>query len=161
SALDDGAFTDALEEAVRSGTVDAVPGPALRHRFTHELVRRALTDRLTAVRRAELNLRVAEALEIVHASDLGRVLADLAHHFTVAAPVAGAERAVRYNVRAAEAALTALAFEDAAGHLATALELGVDDEKERARLQLELGTASYRAARTPEALAAFRTAASL
>jgi DNA-binding CsgD family transcriptional regulator/tetratricopeptide (TPR) repeat protein len=161
SALDEGEFAAALEEAVRSGMVDEVPGPELLHSFTHELVRRALADRLTAVRRAELHLRVAEALEVVHAADTGRVLADLAHHFTVAAPIGGNERAVRYNVRAAEAAMASLAFEDAAAHLATALALGVEDERERARLELERGTACYRAAQTPEALAAFGSAAGL
>ena len=50
--------------------------------------------------RAELHLRVGEALERVHAADPARVLPELAHHFTLAAPVGGAERAVDYNLRA-------------------------------------------------------------
>ena len=36
-------------------------------RFTHELVRRAVYDRIAGIRRAELHLRVGEALERVHA----------------------------------------------------------------------------------------------
>jgi len=159
--LDDEALYGALEEAVRAGTIEEVPGAGLSHRFTHELVRRALADGLTRLRRAELHLGVAEALERVHATLPVRVLPDLAHHFTLAAPVGGAERAVRYNIRAAEAATASLAFQDAAAHLSTALELGIADDGERARLELERGTAHHRAGQTSEALTAFAGAAEI
>ena len=159
SGLDDHEVYRALDEAVRTGTIDEVPGARLGHRFTHELVRRALADGLTGIRRAELHLAVARSLESVHASLPARVLPDLAHHFTLAAAVGGAEQAVHYNVKAAEAASAALAFEDAADHLSTALELGVDDEEERSRLELERGVAYQRAGQTPEALEAFAAAA--
>ena len=53
----------ALDEAVRSGMIEELPSPRLAYRFTHELVRRALYDRLSRLRRAELHLRVGEALE--------------------------------------------------------------------------------------------------
>ena len=43
--------------------IEELPSRTLAYRFTHELVRRALYDRLTGVRRAELHLRVGEALE--------------------------------------------------------------------------------------------------
>ena len=43
--------------------IEELAGPGLSYRFTHELVRRALYDRLSAIRRAELHLRVGEALE--------------------------------------------------------------------------------------------------
>ena len=161
AALEEKVFVSALEEAVRSGTIDEVPGPGLAHRFVHELVRRALVDRLTAVRRAEVHLRVGEALERAHAASPARVVAELAHHFALAAPVGGAERAVRYSLAAAEAAKASLAFEDAAARIATALELGVDDDEERARLELERGAAHHRAGQTAEALAAYGAAAAL
>ena len=95
----------------------------LAYRFTHELVRRALYDALTAARRAELHLRVGEALERVG----GAPAADLAHHFTVAAPLAGAARGVAYNVAAARAAAAALAYDEADERLSVALSLGVED----------------------------------
>src|SRR5215213_9076462 len=70
----------ALDESVRSGMIEELPARGLAWRFTHELVRRALYDRLSGVRRAELHLRVGEALEASGCRS-GRALADLAHHF--------------------------------------------------------------------------------
>jgi len=112
----------ALDEAVRSGMIEELPARGLAWRFTHELVRRALYDRLSAMRRAELHLRVGEALERAEGRT-GRTLADLAYHFTAAAPLGGRERAVEFNVLAARAATAALAFAEAAARLGTALEL--------------------------------------
>ena len=71
------------------------------------------TTALSAVRRAELHLRVGEALERSGA----RSVADLAHHFAAAAPFGGVERGVEYNVRAARAASDGLDFDAAAERL--------------------------------------------
>jgi len=149
----------ALEEAVASGMVEELPAPGLVCRFTHELVRRAVYDRLSRARRAELHLRVGEALVAAGAPD--RALAELAHHFSAAAPLGGSERAIHYNVRAARAAGAALAFEEAAAHLRTAIGLGIDDERERAELLLELGTAEHRAGNATTACEAFAAAAAI
>ena len=97
--------------------IEEVPAPRLAYRFTHELVRRALYDRLSGLRRAELHLRVGEALEALAPSPDARALADLAHHFAAAAPIGGPERAVEYSLLAARAASGALAYEEAAAHL--------------------------------------------
>jgi predicted ATPase len=43
--------------------LEELPSHRLAYQFTHELVRRALYDRMPGLRRAELHLRVAEALE--------------------------------------------------------------------------------------------------
>ena len=76
--------------------IEELPSRRLAYRFTHELVRRALYDRLSAVRRAEMHLRVGEALERSEGRS-GRALADLAHHFAAAAPLDGA--AARHRVQ--------------------------------------------------------------
>ena len=152
---------DALEPAMRSGVIEELPFPALAYRFTHELVRRALYDRLSVLRRAELHLCIAEALEAVDRPQSGRVLADLAHHFAAAAPIGGVARAVEYNLLAAKAASAALAYDETAARLGTALETGIEDERRRAEILLDLGTALFRAGRSLESLQSFRQAAEI
>jgi predicted ATPase len=160
SGLDEGALLDAVDEAVQSGLLVEAPARGLGYRFAHELVRRALSDRLAAPRRAALHLRVAEALEAE--PRLGsQNLADLAHHFAKAAPLGGAERATEYNLRAAEAATAALAFDEAIGSLRVALELGIADVRERACVTLELGDACHKAGHAVDALHAFADTAEL
>jgi DNA-binding CsgD family transcriptional regulator len=160
SGFEEPELVAALDEAIRSGIIVELPGRRLAYRFTHELVRRAVYDRLTSVRRAELHLRVGEAREAVGARSV-RDLADLAHHFAAAAPLGEVGRASDYNVRAARAATEALAFDDAARLLLTALELGIDDPVERAGVLLELGTVRHRAGKALEALNAFRSVAEI
>jgi DNA-binding CsgD family transcriptional regulator/tetratricopeptide (TPR) repeat protein len=150
----------ALEEAVGSGMIEELPSPRLACRFTHELVRRALYDRLSRLRRAELHLRVGEALESA-AVGSDRALADLAHHFGAAAPFGGTERAIDYNLRAARAASAALAFDDAVLRLRTAIEIGIQGEPERASVLLELGSASHRAGKSADALEGFASVAEI
>jgi DNA-binding SARP family transcriptional activator len=138
AGLDDAAFVAAVEEATDFGIVEQLPDPVPACRFTHELVRRAVYDRIKQIRRPTLHLRVGEALERVHGADPERVLPELAHHFTLAAPAAGAGRAVEYNLRAAEAALVAGALEDSAASRTRALDIGIEDPRRRASVQIEL-----------------------
>jgi DNA-binding CsgD family transcriptional regulator len=159
--LPEGALLDAIDEGRRSGMIEEISGRGLAYRFTHELVRRALSDRLTTSRRAELHLRVAEALEAVAPGGRGGLLADLAHHFAAAAPLGGVERAVEYNLRAAEAASASLAFGEAVERLETALALGIDDLRRRGETALALGTACHHAGRSVDALEAFTATAEL
>ena len=128
--------------------IEEVPGHTLAHRFTHELVRRALYDRLAAGRRAELHLRIAEALDERASDGSARALGDIAHHFAAAAPIGGADRAVEYSLLAAAAAMVALAFDEAAVALRTALELGIPGGTDRADALLDLGAVTYRAGRS-------------
>lgn len=160
AGLAEGPLLDAIDEAARSGMVVEAPARGLAYRFAHELVRRALSDRLAAPRRADLHLRVAEALEQTSARDR-YALADLAHHFAEAAPLAGPERAIEYNLQAAEAASAALAFDEAAGRYGIVLEIGLEDGRKRGRVALERGRACHKAGRSLEALEAFSTAAGL
>jgi DNA-binding CsgD family transcriptional regulator len=152
---------DALEPAMRSGVIEELPFPALAYRFTHELVRRALYDRLSVLRRAELHLRIARALESVDRPRQGRLLAGLAHHFAAAAPIGGTAQAVEYNLLAAKAASAALAYDETGARLRTALEMGIEDERRRAETLLELGTALFRAGKSLESLQSFRRAAEI
>jgi DNA-binding CsgD family transcriptional regulator len=151
----------ALAQAIAHGMIEEVPARGVAYRFTHELVRRALYDRMPALRRAELHLRVAEALERVHATSETRGLAELAHHFGAAAPIDGPRRAVEYSLLAGQAALRTLDFDEADARFSSALGFGVLDPRRRGELQLELGTARYRAGRSGEAIEAFGAAAQI
>jgi DNA-binding CsgD family transcriptional regulator/tetratricopeptide (TPR) repeat protein len=159
AGLDERELLATLEQATASGMVEELPGPRLVCRFTHELVRRAVYDRLSRARRAELHLRVGEALAASATPE--RALAELAHHFSAAAPLGGSERAIRYNVRAARAASAALAFDEAAVRLRTAVDLGIDDPRARAEALLELGTTNHRAGNATAAFEAFAAAAAI
>ena len=159
--LDTAALAAALDDGVASGMIEEVPGHMLAHRFTHELVRRALYDRLAAGRRAELHLRIAEALDERASDGSARALGDIAHHFAAAAPIGGADRAVEYSLLAAAAAMVALAFDEAAVALRTALELGIPGGTDRADALLDLGAVTYRAGRSVESQDAYLTAADI
>jgi DNA-binding CsgD family transcriptional regulator/tetratricopeptide (TPR) repeat protein len=159
--LDPAALAAALDEAVASGMIEEVPGHTLAHRFAHELVRRALYDRLAAGRRAELHLRIAEALHERASDGSARALGDVAHHFAAAAPIGGTDRAIEYSLLAAAAAMVALAFDEAAVALRTALELGIPGGTDRADALLDLGAVTYRAGRSVESQDAFLAAAEI
>ena len=151
----------ALAQATAHGMIEEVPSRPLGYRFTHDLVRRALYDRLSALRRAELHLHVAESLQHAHADRQPGGLAALAYHFTAAAPIGGPPRAIDYSILAGRSALTALDFDEAASRFAAALALGIEDPRREAQTQLELGAARFRGGRSDEAMAAFRVAAEL
>jgi DNA-binding CsgD family transcriptional regulator/tetratricopeptide (TPR) repeat protein len=160
SGLPEPELLAALREAVESGMLEEVAGRGLGFRFTHELVRRALYDRLSLLRRAELHLRVGEGLEATGAAS-GRRLVDLARHFEAAADLGGAIRAISYHRRAAEGAADALAYADAAAHLAAAIEIGIESPVERGAVLIDLGAAANRAGEAAQALEAFSTAAQI
>ena len=160
SSLEERELVAAVDDATRSGIIVELPGRQLAYRFSHELVRRAVYDRLSGVRRAELHLRIGEAMEAAEGSS-ARILADLAYHFAAATAVAGVERAIHYNVLAAEAAANALAFDEAAQMLVTAHGLGIEDPRERAAVLLELGMARHKAGSALDAREALASAAQI
>jgi len=106
-------------------------------------------------RRVRLHGRVGEALEkLVGPRPDGRIT-ELAHHFLIAAPAGVSDKAVRYSIEAADAALDGLAFEDAVNLCRlglTAVEwarrdrIPLEDSAE-CDLLLRLGRAEVRAGR--------------
>jgi DNA-binding CsgD family transcriptional regulator/tetratricopeptide (TPR) repeat protein len=161
AGVPEAALPAAVEQAVAHGMIEEVPARRLAYRFTHELVRRALYDRMVGLRRAELHLRVGEALEQCRDAGDSRGLAELAHHFAEAVPVDGPRRAVDYALLAGSAALETLAFDEAEARFRAALELGIDDPRRRGETRLELGAALLRAGRDGDAMVAFRAAAQI
>jgi tetratricopeptide (TPR) repeat protein len=138
---------DALERATALGVVEEVE--AGRWRFTHGLMREALYDDLRPSRRLSLHRQAGEALEASHGEGEPGVAARLAHHFLEAARGGDGTKAVHYCRLAAEQAMAALAFEEAAALYGRALEaLAVSppvDERRRFDLLMALGGAQQRA----------------
>jgi DNA-binding CsgD family transcriptional regulator len=159
--LDEAALLSALDEATASRMLEEVPGGRITYRFRHELLRRAVADRLSSARRAALHLRLATGLESVHGADAERSVNDLAFHFAQAAGLGGREPAVRYALRAAELAMRSFAYEEAVRQLRFALDLGIDEPSSRAQALCEIGTALHRSGHPPQALENYAAAAAV
>ena len=149
--LEEAEFLSALEDALAAGVLlesMAVPG---RYSFSHALIREALYEGMSSPRRARLHRRVGEALEASgHAS-----LSALALHYTRAAGVEDAEKAISYATRAAQEATAVLGHEEAVEHYARALDVIAraypEDTQRRLELLLALGEACVRAGERPRA----------
>ena len=156
----------ALAAAQHRGLVSPSPGRPGAWRFTHALVRDGIYAGIPEDQRIGLHQRAAAALEPLARRAPGRG-GEVAGHLLRAAPgPAELRQAARWATAAADAATRALAFEDAARYLATALAAadgtaadgpggaGADAAGvERAALLIELATAEYRAGRFADSLA--------
>lgn len=120
-------LVDAFDEACQAAILVEEPGG--RYRFNHAIVRQSLLAELASVRRMRLHQRIAATLETMPGAD-DELLADLAHHYFECAWAGNALKAVEYCRRAADQAMTRLAYEGAADlydHALHALE-ELDDE---------------------------------
>jgi hypothetical protein len=158
---------EALAEAESAHVIAAVPGAIGRYRFTHALIRETVYEELTTVRRERLHRHVAEIIERSHGADVDAPLAVLATHYRLAGAAADRKKAIEYAKRAGEAAMAVLAWEEAAAHWRTALELleqsdaalPVAAEVRRCELLLSLSNAHYCAGDSTAARAGYRSAA--
>ncbi|MEY2433000.1 MAG: hypothetical protein QOC92_2725, partial [Acidimicrobiaceae bacterium] len=104
-------LVDAFDEACKAGIVIEEPGG--RYRFNHAIVRQSLLAELASVRRMRLHQSIATTLESEPGAD-DELLADLAHHYFECAWAGNAAKAVDYCRRAADQAMSRLAYEGAA-----------------------------------------------
>jgi DNA-binding CsgD family transcriptional regulator/tetratricopeptide (TPR) repeat protein len=142
----------AVDECLARGVLTAVPdGLAYRH----ELLRRAVEEELSPVRRAALHARVLAALTDRPGVDPAR-LVHHAHH------AGDAPAVLRWAPVAARRAAEAGAYRQAAAHYATALPVAGDrPAADRAALLEGYSDAAYHAGSTPEALEARHRALTL
>lgn len=153
----------ALEVARAAGVILEVPGARGRFSFAHALIRETLYERLSTARTVRLHRRIAQALEKL-AGSRAVPLADLAYHFTRAAPVGDVDRAVEYATRAAAEAIAALAHEEAARFFEMALEAlefraqGPETSRLLAELHAKRGRAFASIGNWPAAKSAFARA---
>ena len=149
--LEEREFLSAVEEALAAGVLLESISMSGRYSFSHALIREALYEGMASPRRARLHRRVAEALEASGQASLSA----LALHYTRAAGLEDAEKAISYAVRAGEEATTVLAHEEAVEHYARALEVVTRAYPEEIRRRLELllamGEACVRAGERPRA----------
>ncbi|HKA53807.1 MAG TPA: hypothetical protein VKJ47_09115, partial [Candidatus Binatia bacterium] len=147
---------DALAEALAAHLISDVPGRPGYYRFVHVLIRETAYEALSLTDRVRLHRRIGEVLEHLHRLDPASppaagsepVLGEVAHHFFAAAQGGDdIDKAVAYTRRAAEHAITLLAYEDAVTHYERALQLlefREADPTHRCRILLALGDALWR-----------------
>ena len=136
-----------------------------RYAFTHALVRDAIYGELLRGRRVRYHHKIAVATERAHADALDAYVNELAHHYSMGAPLADADKAIHYCMAAGERALRLLAFEEAVGHLTKGLEVaeqfGSHDRAVRCDALIALAEAQSRAGDAAQADANRERAASL
>lgn len=163
--LDPAELDLALGEAVGSGVVVERPASLGAYAFSHGLIRETLYDDLGPQRRGLLHRDVGLALEELYAADPEPHVAELAHHFFVAATAGELDKAIDYLVRAGERAMALVAYEEASDHFERALQaFGMQDHADvprRCDLLLALGAAQSRAGDSRAARETFLRAASL
>lgn len=110
---------DGLErlDPARSAGFVVETSRANRFAFAHALTRSTIQDQVGVSRRVDLHRRIAEAIEEVHAADLGSWLADLAHHHARGAHPGSTAAAVHWALAAADQARRSAANADAIGLL--------------------------------------------
>lgn len=124
-----------LEASITAQLLEEEDSTSGRYRFRHALTREAIYEDMVVPRRQQLHARVADALQ----SAAGVVPVDLAHHLFMAGRN---EEAVAMCVSAAQGAMEALAFHDAAELFQRAAPY-VRDPVERGRVLCRGGDAYW------------------
>jgi DNA-binding winged helix-turn-helix (wHTH) protein/tetratricopeptide (TPR) repeat protein len=158
SGLSQESFADALDEGLACGVIrstDSGAGAA----FSHALIRETLYADIPTTQRQRMHRSASEWLEAHGPGDL----AGVAYHAGACAALDGGRKAREYSIRAADAAMRRLAYEDAAAHYARALALlgpGAD-VRTRCELSIALGEAHMSAGAREQATRTLWAAARL
>lgn len=165
SGVERTAVLERLGEARGHGTIEATIDTMGRYSFSHALVRETLYEELSAPARVQKHRRAGEALIEIHRTNLGPHLTEIAHHFFQAAAGGTTDAAVEYSRRAAERAMSLLAWEEAAVHYERVLEaLALSspiDAPARGETLLALGDAYSRAGERDRARRCFSECADI
>jgi DNA-binding SARP family transcriptional activator len=139
--LDEETALKAAEAALAAGVLAERPEEVGTFRFSHDLVREALYQELSRLRRARLHRRVAEVLEELPAPDEVR-LVEIAYHYFMGVPAGATDRAFASAIRAAEGAVGRLAYDQAEDQLRrarhVAIRLPPGPERKRAELEAQM-----------------------
>jgi tetratricopeptide (TPR) repeat protein len=137
---------DAIGDCLTSHLVEeTAPG---KFRFTHILVREVFHSGLTVERRRSLHLRWADRLQDLQEAGGEPRWSELAHHLSEAGPSV-CDRAIEASIRAAEHAVSQLAYDDAAvlyaGAAAVLDDMADADPQRRCELLLDMANSQLRA----------------
>jgi DNA-binding SARP family transcriptional activator len=144
SALDD------IEAALMMGMIADVEGRIGRYRFTHDLVREALSAELSGLRKARLHARVATVLEGLHGAENADHILELAGHMWEGRIQLDPGRVAATLIHGSDVALAQLDYDQARVQLERSIEImsAVGETSERsqpdfdARVRLELDAQS-------------------
>ena len=75
-----------------AGIIEELPQAVSRYQFAHVLVQNTLTRELSAARRARLQSRIAESLEVLYEGHLESHTSELAYRCAEAGTLAGTEK---------------------------------------------------------------------
>jgi hypothetical protein len=117
SGLEPTILAELLGEALAARLIGDVPDRPGRYRFAHAITRDTLYEAMPPPHRANIHLKLAEALEAVTATETDPPLAELSAHFQAA----NDRRGVQYARRAGDRALELLAYEEAVRQYESAL----------------------------------------
>jgi DNA-binding SARP family transcriptional activator len=137
ASLDMESCLERLEPARSLGLVGPTPGDPFSYRFTHDLVRQAVSEAIPPGRAVALHGRIADAIEVVGLSDES-VAERVAHHLWASGPLADPARTVTALVRAGARAKAKTALGAAERQLGSAVELA----RRSSLLELELAALS-------------------
>ncbi len=112
-----------LDAAAAVALVAEVVTVAGRYGFAHALIQHTLYQDLGSTRQARAHRQVAEAIEAIVGDRPGPRVGELAHHWFNATQPVNTAKAIRYARQAGEAALAALAPDDAVRYFSQALQL--------------------------------------
>ena len=151
----DDELLDLLDAAAAVALVGEVANVVGRYSFAHALIQHTLYQDLGSTRQARAHRQVAEAIEAIVGDRPGWRVGELAHHWFHATHPVNAAKAISYARQAGEAALAALAPDDAVRYFSQALQLVElapgDDPLLACDLRIGLGQAQRQAG-----VAAFR-----
>jgi DNA-binding winged helix-turn-helix (wHTH) protein len=105
-----------LDEAIAKDLLKREHESSTEFSFTHELLRAALYDALSAADRRSLHLRMVRTLD-ERQTFADMPISDIAYHARCALPEGDLRKTVQYCIDAADAATRVYAFTDAARHL--------------------------------------------
>ncbi len=136
--LERDAVLDGIEEATLAGLVRERDDAFGHYEFCHALVRNALVDEISGVRRVRLHRRIADAIERTRRDLTARDLDALAYHYAQAAADGDLTKAVEYACRSVEQAIMRAAYDEANVYLERAFEVTAlaRDDASTARAEL-------------------------